>query len=58
MIPVDNYRAEFLCGGAWVDCVVIGVTGDEHTPMFLISFEDHQRCEALLRVSRVRRIDG
>lgn len=58
MIPVENYRAEFQCGGAWTDCIVLGVTSDEHSPMFLISFEDHEGCEALLRVSRVRRVDG
>ena len=58
MIPIDNYRAEFLCGGIWTDCTVVGVTGDEHAPMFLIVFEDDKACDALLRVSRVRRVDG
>jgi hypothetical protein len=58
MIAVSEYPAEFLCGGASTDCTVLGVTGDEHAPMFLVSFEDHEGCEALLRVSRVRRVDG
>jgi hypothetical protein len=57
MIPVASYPAEFKCGGAWTDCTVIGVTDDEHSPKFLIAFEDDEGCEALLRVSRVRRVD-
>lgn len=58
MIPIENYRAEFLCGGAWTDCIVLGVTGDERALMFVISFEDHEGCDVLSYVSRVRRIDG
>lgn len=58
MIAISEYPAEFKCGGAWTDCVVLGVTGDEHAPMFLIAFEDDEGCEVLLRVSRVRRVDG
>jgi hypothetical protein len=58
VIPIENYRAEFLCGGHWTDCTVLGATGDEHEPKFLISFEDDQGCETLLRVSRVRRLMG
>jgi hypothetical protein len=58
MIPVASYPAEFLCGGLWTDCMVLGVTDDEDSPKFLISFEDDEGCESLLRVSRVRRADG
>lgn len=58
MIPVASYHAEFLCAGAWTECIVLGIADDEHSPMFLIAFEDDEGCESLLRVSRVRRVDG
>jgi hypothetical protein len=58
MIPVASYPAEFQCGCIWTDCIVLSIADDEHAPKFLISFEDDQGCETLLRLSRVRRVEG